>query len=421
VRSPFSLRQRVTVAVLGYAILLSIGIGIHGYVVNERAEAVVWESMLRSELAHYETRRASDPNYRWTNTDALMLMGQSAAEVPPELHLLPAGVHDELQIGNREYVALVSGTGAERMVLALDISQMERDEHRLLLSLVISSAIVVAILVLVTHFGAGVLLKPLTSIARSISTLRPNHGGQRVELEANAPEEAVVIANALNDYLVRIDQFVERERAFLNMASHELRTPIAVIAGAAEVALDRNSLSEPGQRQLQHILRTARDMEELVAMLLALAKDPSRLHASNTTLDLAQVVRSVVDDHRFLAKDKELTFSLQEMDPQPISAPPQILRATLGNLVRNAIENSNRGDIRISISTPLQVVIEDPGHGMSAEELSRIYSRMARTGEGTGSGIGIDLIARVCEQLGWKLQFESQPGKGTVVRLAFTR
>ena len=83
---------------------------------------------------------------------------------------------------------------------------------------------------------------------------------------------------------------VERERAFLNMASHELRTPIAVIAGSAEVALDAPVDPSAVRPSLERILRTARDMERLVALLLALAKDPARLQAVAEPVALKVVV-----------------------------------------------------------------------------------------------------------------------------------
>ena len=66
------------------------------------------------------------------------------------------------------------------------------------------------------------------------------------------------------------------------------------------------------------------------------------------------------------------------------------------------------------------VEIADPGHGMTPEQISAIHARMARGGEREGAGIGLDLIARLCEHLGWTLDFDSQPQRGTTARLNFT-
>ena len=59
------------------------------------------------------------------------------------------------------------------------------------------------------------------------------------------------------------------------------------------------------------------------------------------------------------------------------------------------------------------MVIDDPGHGMSPEEISRIYAQSARGGGRDGGGIGLDLISRLCEHLGWQLGFSSVHGRGT--------
>jgi signal transduction histidine kinase len=250
-------------------------------------------------------------------------------------------------------------------------------------------------------------------MAQTIADWSPDRGGQQLQMARSAPREVEVIAAALNGYLRRIDAFVERERAFVNMASHELRTPIAVISGAAEVALDAKTERKPAEVYLSHILRTARDMERLVALLVALAKDPSRLHAAAGPVDLRTLVPVIVRDHAFLAEPKELSFEVDVAAATTIQAPEQIVRAAIGNLVRNAVENSDRGVIEVTVEGA-QVRVEDPGHGMSTAEMSALYTRLARGGDMPASaGIGLELIARVCEHLSWKLSFSSKVGKGT--------
>ncbi len=417
-----SLRRRLTLGVLVYAVLVALAVATHGYLVNERAERLVWESLLSSELDHFVARRAADPDFRWTDTETLKLYGPlSGRAVPHELASLPSGVHDEVPSGGVQVVTLVRHDAQGTTALALDISGIEQGERRLTAMMVASALIVATLLAFVTHIGAGWLVRPLASIANTLARFAPDRAGQRVVVEPASPREAIVIAEALNAYLRRIDEFVERERAFVNTASHELRTPIAVISGAAEVALDRSSggpsAAEP---YLQDILRSARDMQRLVDLLLALAKDPARLHVASEQIELNQLVPLIVADHEFLAKHKELSFELDLTAGYAIRAPLQVARAAIGNLVRNAIENSDRGTIRISLGDGGKVIVADPGHGMSAAEMSALYTRLARSRETVGSaGIGLDLIARLCEHLGWQLTFSSEPGQGTVAVLDF--
>jgi signal transduction histidine kinase len=404
---------------LVYIAIVTAVVAVHGYIVNERAERLVWESLLRTELTHFVERRAADSGSRWSDSDMLRLYGPlSGKPVPSSLANLTPGVHDEVSTPDGEFVVFVADSPEGASVITLEISAVERGEVNLGLTLGGSTIAVVVLLVVIAHFGAGWLVRPLSNMADALSSFSPNRSGQRLPVDSSAPREARVITEAFNQYLQRLDQFLERERAFLNMASHELRTPIAVIASSAEVEIDRRAgVAGP---HLQHILTTARDMERLVSMLVALAKDPARLRGSDETIELAELIPSIVADHDFLAKHKELSFHLELARPCKIKAPTQVARAAIGNLVRNAIENSDRGVIRIATSHDAKVTIADPGHGMSDEEMSAIYTRLARSGEGLGAtGIGLQLISRLCEHLGWRLGFLSAPNKGTTAVLDF--
>src|SRR3546814_927382 len=191
---------------------------------------------------------------------------------------------------------------------------------------------------------------------------------------------------AVNDYLARNERFVERERAFIDSSSHELRTPVAVIAGASELALDQPGTPDAVRNQLSRILRTARGVEQLLSLLLVLAKDPQRLAQVSDHFRLDQLLPEIVDDHLHLCAGKDLQLDLQPLPACELLAPLAIVKAAIGNLLRNAIENSDRGTISIALGRGGVVVIEDPGHGMSPEEISVIYARMARGGDGGRNG-----------------------------------
>jgi signal transduction histidine kinase len=133
---------------------------------------------------------------------------------------------------------------------------------------------------------------------------------------------------------------------------------------------------------------------------------------------LPQVAR----DHEHLANVKNLSLNIDVSGAPIIDAPQQIVRAAVGNLLRNAIENSDCGTISVEAGKPGWVRVTDPGHGMSELEMSRLYTRQARSGKAgeSSGGIGIELISRLCDHLGWQLSFESQPGRGTLASLYFT-
>lgn len=411
-----SLRQRILFGLFGYTALLSIAVVVQGFLVNEHAEHLVWTSLMNTEMDYFVERSRFDPDYRWSDTQALSLYDSATRPPPRELAALPPGVHDEVVVAGVEYVTLVRDVDGRRLVLALDIDDMEHREFDLALTIAGSAITTLLLLCAVIGWGVHRLVRPLTNMAQRIGNLRPDRSGQRVEVPESASSELVVIADAVNDYLQRNDRFVERERAFIDSASHELRTPISVIAGAAEIALDHDALPAATRHQLNRIRRTSRDVEQLISLLLVLAKDPKRLGASSDRVALDQLLPEIVDDHRPLTRDKDLTLAVAPLPPCEILAPLPIVQAAIGNLLRNAIENSDRGEIAIRLLPEATVVIEDPGHGMSPEEISAIYARVARGGR-EGGGIGLDLISRLCEHLGWTLRFDKAE-RGTRTTLA---
>lgn len=413
------LRQRIVVGLLGYAVLLTIAVLIHGVVVNENAEQLVWQSLLGSELDHFVERSQGDPQYRWTDTETLTLFDDVApARLPAALRDLTPGVHDDVLVDGGAYVVLVREFKGRRLILTLDIADLEQREADMAVTVLGSAAAVIALLAIAIAWGVGFLVRPLSDMAQRISTLQPDRAGERIEVTDSASAELVVIADALNDYLERNERFVERERAFIDSASHELRTPIAVIAGATELALGQADVPAAARNQLSRIQRTARDVEHLITLLLVLAKDPARLASVSDRVALDQLLPEIVDDHRHLTRDKDLTLVLDAIPPSEIVAPLPIVQAAIGNLLRNAIENSDRGEIRVRLEQGTIVVIEDPGHGMTPEEISTIYARVARGGgDRSGGGIGLDLISRLCEHLAWKLDISSRSGCGTITTL----
>lgn len=412
-RTRRSLRHRILAWLAGYAALLLVAMFTHSLLVNEEAEQLVWESLLDSELAHFLERKAKDPDYLWTDTDNLKLYVEGSERLEPEaLAALPAGVSDDVALNGREHVVLVKSIDGKRHVLTLDITRLEHEEEAIAAIMLVSGLLVVLVAGLVIAWGLGRITRPLSRLAADISQLQPDRNDQHLAIDDSATSELVIIADALNDYLRRNQRFVERERVFINSASHELRTPIAVIAGATELALAQDALPAAARTQMNRVRNTAREVEQLISLLLVLAKDPARLGATSDRIALHQLLPELVDDHRHLTRGKDLVLLLETMPACDIVAPVAIVQVAIGNLLRNAIENSDRGEIHVGLQADATVVIEDPGHGMSPEEISALYAQVARDGR-EGGGIGLDLISRLCEHLGWRLEFSSVSGRGT--------
>jgi len=390
------------------------------YYVHEQAEHAVWSALLDSELDSTLAQLRHDPDYRWQDSDTLSFFSAAHGHpIPDELADLEPGLHDEVDINDRPSVILVGDThDFGRVMLTLDITDFEELENFITRWSLIAGAAMFAITLLMAWVGMNRLVRPLSRLADRITRLKPERNGQRLDIEARSSAELAIIASAVNDYIERNDRFFERERAFISTASHELRTPMATIAGATELALEQPDLSPRTRQQLQRVRSTAAGVEQLIRLLLILARDPARLVALSEPVALDQLLPEIVADHQHLSAGKELSVEIDAISSDvTVLAPVGMVQVAVGNLLRNAIENSDRGVITLVVSHDAIVTIEDPGHGMPPEQVAAVYASAAKGERTFRSGIGLDLIQRLCEHLGWRLEIESTPGRGTRVTL----
>lgn len=405
--------KRIFRWMLGYLVVLTMAVALQGWIVNEYVESLVWESTMNAEMDRFIARSGAAQHVSWNDASDLMLYEDGSNKpLPPELEKLPPGLHDEVRMGNGEWAVLIRESAGHRHALMTDIKRMESDEIRFTTLLLLPAAILLLTLGITTSWSVRRLVRPLQSLSDQVAGLRPEQPRQRIELDPGGGSDLLVIGEVLNDFLGKNVQFIERERTFVHSASHELRTPIAIMGGAAEAALEQPDLPPLVQGQLRRIHQTAKETEQLITLLLVLAKDPQRLAKMHDVVRLDELLVDIIDDHHHLIQDRDLRFEITALARCRITAPIQVVQIAIGNLLRNAVENCDRGVIQVSLTEDGTVYIDDPGHGMSPEEISRLYAQVVRSGR-HGGGIGLELIARLCEHLNWQLDFVTNPSGGT--------
>lgn len=409
-----SLRRQVAQASLWFGAAMTMILALAALILHESVEQGIWEVLLGAELARMESG-GIEPEA------ALRLRYWSEIEgqqLPPALSPLSVGVHDELRMDGRDFVVLVQGEAGARRAVALDISELERAELAAGAGIVIGLILVVGAMGLMVYLGSRRLVAPMERVARSIGALDPAAANAHLPAQADESSELRRIREALNDYLDRYRSFAERERAFAASASHELRTPIAVIRGAAELAVSAETSASARAAALRRILHTSREVEVLLRVLLTLAKEPGRLAEQAESTEVSGLLPALIADHQHLCEGRELALVLGPCEPCAIRAPTGLAAVAIGNLLRNAIEHSDSGEITLSCDAR-QVRIDDPGSELRPEAISALYARQLREGRPASEGIGLALIARLCEHLGWTLSFSAREPRGTRAVLAF--
>ena len=183
--------------------------------------------------------------------------------------------------------------------------------------------------------------------------------------------------------------------------------------------LKLHDLPPAADAPLARIESTVENLTEIMAALLFLSREDGKAPLETTRLD--SLVLTLIDDHRHLLDGKDAHFVVEALEPLTINSPEAIARIVVGNLLRNAAENSYRGAIRVRLVDG-RLSIQDSGEGFDTVAAARRYTQALRNSakQGGGQGLGLFLTRRVCERFGWTLTISSNPSHGTLAEMTFT-
>lgn len=405
-----SMRLRITLGLLVYALTLSLVILATGTALSERREKTVWREMLAASLER-DARAAGlieADTHELAPVRLYDLDARGASDLPSAIRQLSPGLHERVVAGGATYAILVHVIHGHRIAAVSDVTGHEQAEQRFFIGILAVIGIGVGLLLVLTWWLAGRLLRPVTTLGRQVHALDPGHRGERVAT-GYVQHEVRAIETAVNAFLERLDAFVIREREFIDTVSHELRTPISVIAGAAEVLEDAIPDETAARGALGRIRATVGEMNETIAALLFLAKDPTAF-AVTEPLRLDELLPAIIADHAPLLASRGITVDLVAAEPTLVMVPARIAAVAVGNMLRNAIEHTPAGTVGVALRAGV-LTIDNATDNLDPAIISARY-RAAATASAprtAGAGIGLYVIQRICERLGWQLGFEALP------------
>lgn len=231
--------------------------------------------------------------------------------------------------------------------------------------------------------------------------------------------------------LVPIRRSFDKQRQFVSDASHEMRTPIAVIRANAELAMGHpEELVQERSRELESILNETRHLGQMVERLLTLARaDEGSVNLRLEPIDVGALVTTVAGDMEAIASNSEITLQC-ESAPVRLNADPDRIREMLVILIDNAIRHTGRGGtitVRSAAAGNSAVLsVSDTGEGIPPEHLGRIFDRFyrvdrARARERGSAGLGLSIAKWIAEAHGGRIAVESTPGGGTTFTIRLPR
>ena len=318
------------------------------------------------------------------------------------------------RLGNREIVI-----GAAR---SLQSQETTLREARYALGIGIPFMLIVA------TAGGSLLarksLEPVSAMAEQAARIGATSLHERVAVP-NPRDELGRLAAVLNDLLERLDRSFDEQRRLMADASHELRTPVAIISGEAELALSRETRSPEELRDaLERVRgesnRLKRIVEDLFLLARAEAGDPIMVPRE---VYLGEVAADSVRAVRSLAEHKRVTLAFNGSEDLPFQGDEALLRRLFVNLLDNAIKYTPAGgDVTLSAERQngdYLVTVADTGPGIPPEAQPHVFDRFYRSDRDrrasatSGAGLGLAIAAWVAQTHGGTVSLERSGSTGS--------
>lgn len=269
-------------------------------------------------------------------------------------------------------------------------------------------------------------LKPIEIMTKTVENITVNVLDTRLDIKGSQ-DELKDLAKTFNQMLDRIQLSYEQQNQFVSDASHELRTPIAVIQGYANM-LDRWGKNDEQilQESITAIKGESNSMKELIENLLFLARgDKNTQKVEKVDFNLQEVMDEIVKETRMI--DERHTFENEYNPGILVNGDKGLIKEAIRILVDNSIKYTpDGGVIRLNAYLKDQkalITVEDNGAGISKEDLPFIFDRFyradkSRTKETGGTGLGLAIAKWIILRHNGKLEVQSELNKGTIVSIS---
>ncbi len=412
-----SISRRVYRAILTVSVVSMFAMVMTVLLVNEDLEHTMLDVEFAQERDFILMNNTGEDVLVWETPNLAVVFVPSGkprpAVLPPVFQGLPDNYSAEITQGSETYLVAVNTVETGLLYVAKNITHFENREALFEIALIIMTLVIVAFSLLLAVLSSRRIVRPLKLLSERISRIPVGPNMPRMETDY-FDAELHSIAVTFNRFLDELESYVRREQSLVNLASHELRTPIAVMSGALDILELRDQLTPNDRATLKRVRSACDEMRDNVNILLTLARRESTAQTQGV-FDVRSGLLQVIDDLKIShhAGDR---VTLDARFPMTVHADPVMVRMLLRNLIQNAIQHT-KSDIRVTISEGL-IEIEDQGAGLTADQKSILLGeRKIAHDESTLNGLGLYIVTLITERLGWQLNIGQTDNKGARIRL----
>ncbi|ADD69373.1 integral membrane sensor signal transduction histidine kinase [Denitrovibrio acetiphilus DSM 12809] len=426
------LRNKIILAFIGYSILLS-SLTILGVILaTQISETRSYRNRAKIEAEYYLSDYISSFNapssnsFNSTKPPSPFITTYFGNEllpkwVPEKVPALKEGTYfvDHYQ---QKYCLLIRRLpDGENFYLLYNISRQGKYSaslhslQRSILLTLLPIMILALILGLVTaHKVIGPILK-LDSFIRN----RPENERLPEYFDKNIhADEIGFLAKTLTKSINNMHDSIERENSFARDASHELRTPVTTMKNSLELLDELNpEMDKNVEKIIGRISRATSNMEHLIKSFLWLSRRKNLDDFDSVEVPIKELVHEVISEQSYILEKRDVVITVFDEGSENITAEPQLTKILIANLVRNAFTYTNSGYVKIHINKSC-FQIHDSGRGIKPEVL-KMMNKDLKAFPADGFGLGISIVKRLCNSLGWSFYIFSEEGKGTVARICY--
>lgn len=272
------------------------------------------------------------------------------------------------------------------------------------------SAVLVLIVIIsvLSWFAARRQWAPVSRLAQAVSDWDEHSSGldgwRPDQLPRRTDADVAMLASSLYGFANRIAGYNQRERNFTRDASHELRSPLTVIKMSADMLADDASLGDFGQRSVQRIKRSTREMEALVEALLILARESDN-GLTEEDFVVNDVIRHELPDVMEMLEGRPIHLELEEPARFVLHGSPRVFAVLCWQLIRNACQQAEGGTVVVTVM-PGVVTVSHHGEAVPSHGANR-------------HGFELAIAQRISERFHWPLELQTREGRRHIARIRF--
>lgn len=395
-----SIQNRILTLTFSINVIFLFGLLSFSWWALEDLEETVLQSDQQTEVRYFRENGDKHKAQKIITSQiisAFIPKGSTSTEtLPVVFNNLPIPYQGEVDFLDKEFSVVIEPMAEGVFYFAKSLALFEERETKLTTYVIALCVFIVLFCFLAAKIFSRRISKPILQLAQQIATVKENDPKTRLN-QQYADLELNEIASAINQMLDKIQDATQRERQLISMASHELRTPVSVVMGAANVIIKRNQLMADDKHTLNRIINASEEMSENIHALLALSRNKPN-DTIEDEISINALIECIKQDYIITNPENEARIVIDNRSSDIIIHTDKALsRILFHNIIGNAINHT------------LDVITVTIHHDCVSIQDSGIHDKtpvsIPLSAEHSG-GLGLYIAGLACERLGWKIDIQ---------------